>query len=158
MSHITVGFNSTMRCLETLCQTDPGPISVRAENVTNDDSTPAPTATATSSEDDDENEPSKRSKPKAKSLAIVFISRHTLPVELMSPISLAVEHASKAQASGEEKRIRLVPLSKNAETRLSRAMKIPKVGIIGLEPCRAASVLVDYVREHIPELRQRGVE
>lgn len=154
MAHITVGFNSTMRCLEALCQTGPVPTLEKSEKVPGDGSTSTSTTSMTSDEDEDGR--SEKPKSESKPLAIVFISRATLPVELMRPISLAVEHVSKTQSSEEEKLIRLVPLSKNAETRLSRAMKIPKVGIIGLKPCKPASVLVEYVREHVPGLREIG--
>ena len=82
-----------------------------------------------------------------KDLVAVFVCRSTLSPAHYAHIPQLVELASKSRAPGKE--IRLVPLSKGAETRLAKLLNLPRVGIVGLTDCKIASVLIDYVRENV---------
>ena len=129
-SHITLGFNTTIRRLELLSavsrpQSLGGEISAKSE---------------------DETGKSIRLLP---SLSAVFICRTGLPPILTSSLPLLAATASSAFPK--EPPIRLVPLSKAAEDKLAIALHQPKVGFVGLQAdAPAAEILTTLVRDRIP--------
>ena len=134
LPYLTVGFNSTARCLESLCE-ESMPDTVRQFL----------------GQDTDTKSKLKRkwkTNRAKKELVAVFVCRSTLSPAHYAHIPQLVKLASKSRTLGQE--IRLVPLSKGAEARLAKVMNLPRVGIIGLMDCKLASVLIDYVRDNVP--------
>lgn len=130
-SYLTTGFNSTAKVLEMMC---------RIPAVTNSD---GPTGT------DGQNVKPVASQglKKLNKLAVVFVCRSDLPAALYSPLPFLVTCAS--QALPEWEKVRLVVLPKNSRFQLSKAMGLPKVGIIGLANGPSTSTLVNYVRQNV---------
>ncbi|KAM5469241.1 RNase P and RNase MRP subunit [Microsporum audouinii] len=124
LKHLTIGFNSTMRCLEAL-----GKASLDTKNL------------ATEQEATE--------KPGLRKLAVVFICRSTVPTPVAEPLAFAVKRISDIQRYNGDSNIRLVYLSKNAETRMADAVGLPRIGVIGVEEGPPARILVDYVRENV---------
>jgi ribonuclease P/MRP protein subunit POP3 len=84
-------------------------------------------------------------------LAAVLVCRTTLPIPLHAHLPALVAVASDAQR--QKPAIRLVSLPKTAETRLSKALHLPRVGIIGIaDNCPHAASVMAYVRRHVPPL------
>jgi ribonuclease P/MRP protein subunit POP3 len=135
-SHITLGFNTTIRYLESLSAI----------------STPQPLGGPTLDQ-------SKSISPLAP-LSAVFVCRTGLPPILISSLPLLIATASLAFP--EEPPTRLIPLGKIAGDRLAQALHQPTVGFIGLRSDTAiAKNLVDLVRNHVqpvdvPWLREAG--
>lgn len=80
-------------------------------------------------------------------LSVVFICRSTAPVPLVESLSFTVKRISDLEQG---KGIRLVYLSKNAETRMADAVGLPRLGVIGIKECRSTGVLIDYVHKNVP--------
>ncbi|KAF3895276.1 hypothetical protein GTR04_0491 [Trichophyton interdigitale] len=122
LKNLTIGFNSTVRSLESM-------------GVTNDDTTNAATQ-----------EEYKATQQSSK-LSVVFICRSTAPMPLVESLSFTVKRISDLERGNG---IRLVYLSKNAETRMADAVGVPRLGVIGIKECQSARILIDYVRENVP--------
>lgn len=134
LSHLTMGFNSTVRCLESLCG-ESMPDVIR-QYLGKDMQTKG------------ELKRKRKSNSARKELAAVFVGRSTLSPAHYAHIPQLVELASKSRDPGQE--IRLIQLSKGAEARLAKVLNVPRVGIVGLMDCKLASVLIDYVRDNVP--------
>jgi ribonuclease P/MRP protein subunit POP3 len=123
-SHVTLGFNTTIRHLESLSaiarpQLLGGPILEPSQPI----GQPA-------------------------SLAAVFVCHPGLPPILTSSLPLLIATASLAFP--EEPPTRLVPLGKMAGDRLAQALHQPTVGFIGLRSDAAmAQKLIDLVRDRV---------
>lgn len=80
-------------------------------------------------------------------LAAVFLTQSPLAFQYTHlPVLVALATSSHPEISAP----RLVPLDISAERRLSRALGIPRVGVIGvLQDAPGARPLIDYVREHV---------
>lgn len=122
LKNLTIGFNSTMRSLESVGEMD------------RDTTNPAV------------QEEYKASQQSMK-LSVVFICRSTAPIPLVDSLSFTVTRLLDLERG---KGIRLVYLSKNAETRMADAVGIPRLGVIGIKECQSARILIDYVRENVP--------
>lgn len=142
INFVTVGFNSTTRYLETVAQkaapssplineTDPVIIGKLS------------TSQNASQSDIDSS--------RQKRLLAVFVPSKRESSKLYSHLPILVKTAS--MAFPHLPAIRLVTLPTEAENRLSEALKIPRVGLIGLE-CDApgVSALAEVVRADVPEL------
>ncbi|KAI1974030.1 RNase P and RNase MRP subunit [Ophidiomyces ophidiicola] len=127
--HLTIGFNSTVRALEQLCMY---PLQDMGKRLQSHD-------TMTSIQ-----------KKNATPLAAIFVCRSTLPAALDAPLPLLVKSASQKLPDGEK--IRLVYLGENAEIRISKALGVPRAGVIGVATYASATVLIDYIRVNVPPL------
>ena len=126
--HITVGFNSTIKHLQDLVRL-------------------APTASpASGAEDREENMDPKRN---LRKLAVVFVSKYTLPALLTSSIPTLVAAASARHFSHPP--IRLVILPREAEKRLAEVLFQPRVGFIGLlQDAPGGKALIDMAMRTSP--------
>ncbi|EXJ95155.1 hypothetical protein A1O1_00274 [Capronia coronata CBS 617.96] len=102
-THLTIGFNSTVRRLEALAG-DRSPAILSA-----------PTTTTTPSQN-------------PVNLSVVFVCRQNLPDIMSSSMPLLV--ATSAPVSS---RSQLVELSPQAEAKIAQALQQPRVGVLGLE-------------------------
>nr|KMM65673.1 hypothetical protein CPAG_02019 [Coccidioides posadasii RMSCC 3488] len=134
--HLTVGFNSTARALETMCKVPSAAINEPLSEM--------------ATEKIDRKQAGKPSK-----LVAVFVCRSILPVSLLAPLSSLV--ASASQTLPPEQKIRLVCLPKGSETQLSAAVGVPRVCIVGVAQCSSASILVEYVRHNVPAVEFSGM-
>ena len=80
-------------------------------------------------------------------LAAIFLTQSPLAFQYTHlPVLTALATSSHREMPAP----RLVPLDNSAEQRLTRALGIPRVGVIGvLQDAPGAGPLIDYVREHI---------
>lgn len=86
-----------------------------------------------------------------KPLVAVFVPRAEQPPVLHTHLPLLIKAASLASPSLPP--IRLVALPKGAEARLSTALGIPRVGLVGLtDGSPYASQLIEFSRIHVPEV------
>ncbi|WEW57865.1 RNase P and RNase MRP subunit [Emydomyces testavorans] len=131
-----MGFNSTSRVLELMCKI-PNDTSID-DSLPSGENVMAPEQVVLDQAK------------KASELAAVFVCRSTLPTALYAPIPLLITTASRALPPG--KKPRLVYLPKGSELRLSKALGLPKVGIIGITDCSPALTLIEYVRQNVPPL------
>jgi ribonuclease P/MRP protein subunit POP3 len=128
-SHITVGFNTTIRHLESL-STISRPPSLGEATL------------------EGPKEAAAKSVEQVAPLSAVFVCRTWLPPILTSSLPLLTATASLAFP--EEPPIRLVPLGKAAKDKLAQALHQPRVGFIGLlSDTSAAENLVDFVRTRV---------
>lgn len=80
-------------------------------------------------------------------LAAVFLTQSPLAIQYTH---LPVLTTLAASSHGEISAPRLISLDNSAERRISRAVGIPRVGVIGvLQDAPGAGPLIDYVREHV---------
>ena len=129
-SALTVGFNSTQRRLETAVRT-----SVK-DRLTADDRL---------------NGSNTELRPSSRVLAAVFVDRSCQHSMLHSHLPLLVAAASASRTP--VCFIRLVALPNGAEAKLSGALRIPRVGMIGVEhDAPGAGPLLSFVEEHVPKL------
>lgn len=83
------------------------------------------------------------------SYAAVFVARSGQPSVLNSHLPQMVAAASLKDSSAEP--IRLVGLSKACQDRLSMALGIPRVSVIGIrKDAPNSKALVDFARQHVP--------
>lgn len=137
LDYLTVGFNSTNRHLEALAT----PRHFMA--------TPGITCAVNEARTAHSN--GLQTSPTTKSLVAVFVSRSDQPSIMHSHLPMLIQAASLAPTSSQD--IKLVILPKGAEKRLSAALGIPRVGIVGLmDGAPAASPLMDFVRKHVPKV------
>ena len=122
-SFLTIGFNSTERCLEAAAQS----------------CVPASISDAVGIQDIQD---------KQTPLAAVFVDRSDYPPLVYSHLPLLVATAS--QNTPLEPQIRLIALSKGAGTRLSAALHIPRTAIIGLgRDAPGARSLVNFIQDKV---------
>ncbi|KAK2834843.1 hypothetical protein FQN49_006860 [Arthroderma sp. PD_2] len=148
LKHLTIGFNSTMRSLESLgreslhskAPTEELSESLKREEPIDIDSSKAPSTK--------EENATKQACPR---LSVIFICRSTVPVSLVEPLSLAVKRISGLERDKGNNKIRLIYLSRNAETRMAGAVSLPRIGVVGVEECTSARVLIDYVQDNVQE-------
>lgn len=125
LHHITLGFNSTIKYLQDLA---------RLASAANP---------ASGAEHREEN-----MDPREK-LAVVFVSKYTLPALLTSSIPTLVAAASARHLSRPP--IRLVVLPREAEKRLAEALFQPRVGFIGLlQDAPGGKALIDMAMRTSP--------
>ena len=86
-----------------------------------------------------------------KTLAVVFIPSFEKPSIMYSHLPLLAKTASQASPSMSATRVVILP--KGAEERLSAALAIPRVGLVGLlnEAPNAAS-MVEFIRYIVPDI------
>ena len=140
LNYLTIGFNSTTRHLEALAQScipsnrkpaAPG-LDIEAKEAREVSKADLHTSTL-------------------KPLDAVFVPRSDQPSIMHSHLPMLVQAASMAPLSSPH--IKLVVLPKGAEAKLSSALGIPRVGLIGLmEGAPAASPLIEFVKQHVPEV------
>lgn len=132
-SHLTIGFNTTTRYLETLAQRlAPSKDSGQGPN------------------------PDMVLGPKAP-LAAIFIPRSDRPSIMHSHLPLLTKTASLATPSSPP--IRLVMLRKGAEERLGAALALPRVGLIGLiEGAPDSKGLIDFIRVCVSQVEVPWVQ
>ena len=132
-SHLTIGFNTTTRYLETLAQ-----------------------RLAPSKESRQGPNPDMVLEPKAP-LAAIFIPRFDQPSIMHSHLPLLTKTASLATPSSPP--IRLVMLRKGAEKRLGASLSLPRVGLIGLiEGAPDSKGLIDFIRRCVPQVEVPWVQ
>lgn len=82
-------------------------------------------------------------------LAAIFVSRAEQPKILHSHLPALITTASLG--SPPLPQIRLVPLASGAEARLTKALGVPRVGLVGLvDNAPSASHLIELIRTHVP--------
>ncbi|MCJ1467098.1 hypothetical protein MMC07_005720 [Pseudocyphellaria aurata] len=131
LDFVTVGFNTTTHHLERLAQTctgntatSAGPVVTHGDQVNSD-------------------------RMIHKHLIAIFVPRAEQPKILHSHLPVLIKTASLG--SPDLLPIRLVPLASGAEAQLSKALGIPRVGIVGLmDHAPNASQLVQLTRAHVP--------
>ena len=132
--HLTIGFNTTTRYLETLARNS-NP-STEAEI----DAVKAPETSVRPSLNPAEIKP----------LAAVFAPRSGQPPVLYSHLPLLTKVASLAVPSSPS--IRIISLPEGAEDRLKTVLGIPRVGIVGLvDGAPNASSLIKFIRQRVSE-------
>ena len=138
LNYLTIGFNTTNRYLEALAQNcAPGSLQPATPSL-DTDMTGAPVAPIADLQAST-----------LEPLEAVFVPRSDQPFVMHAHLPMLIKAASLASASSPD--IKLVLLPKGAETKLSAALGIPRVGIIGLKKgAPAASPLVEFVKKHIP--------
>ncbi len=130
-NYLTIGFNSTTRYLEALAQ-------ISAPQREGQDAGPSKT-------------PHSRTAPIPKPLAAIFVPRFDQPSILHSNLPLLIEAASLASPSSPQPS--LVTLPKGADERLSAAIAIPRVGLIGLlDGAPNADLIINFIRQHVPKV------
>ena len=139
---MTVGFNSTTRYLETLARK----AAPRLPLI--DETDPVTIGEPSMSQNTSQ---SNKDISRQKQLLAVFVPSMRESSKLYSHLPILVKTAS--MAFPHLPAIRLVTLPTEAENRLSEALKIPRVGLIGLE-CDApgVSALAEVIRADVPDL------
>ncbi|KAH0562488.1 hypothetical protein GP486_002825 [Trichoglossum hirsutum] len=145
-SYLTIGLNSTTRVLELLAQKSiPESLSLRRRLLS------APRATATKSETygaSTEEKPGASGELTQKPLVAVFVARSTQPALLHAHLPLLTATASLSRPK--KPPIALVTLPKGAEVRLTSALGLPRVSVVGLsEGAPGSAALVEFVRENV---------
>jgi hypothetical protein len=122
---LTIGFNSTVRGLETLAR-QRRKRSLSGVKAHHADESPEP----------------------ARNLSLVFVCRQNLPDIMTSSLPLLAVTSAPASS-----RVRLVEISPDAETQIARALNQPRVGVIGIDSETAgAESLVHLVQEVVPTM------
>lgn len=139
--HVTLGFNSTMRYLESLAK----------KSVLIAHEAPVQLPADTSSM----REPVETTKTNAapatlESLAAVFIPDQSS--KLFAQLPILVQAGCRCEPASLA--TRLVVLPRTAEAKLGAALQIPRVGIIGLsQGAPAASELIEIIRTRVPPVQ-----
>ena len=134
--HLTIGFNTTTKYLESLAQR-----SSPSSQVPSSDNAPGLKAPTTSPSENSSSRP----------LDIVFAPRSDQFSILYSHLPLLTKTASLASSSSSS--VRLVMLPKGAEERLGAALSIPRVGLIGLiDGAPESQGLIEFVRKCVPQV------
>ena len=141
LNYLTIGFNATTRSLEALAQ----------------HTCPKTPPSATSSLDTEAHKLCKVQSAEIqdslthKPLIAVFVPRSDQPSIMYSHLPMLVNAASLPSSLSSN--IKLVALLKGAESKLSAALGVPRVGIIGLiEGAPASSLLVEFIRQHVRQI------
>lgn len=134
--HLTIGFNSTTRYLESLAQAS-APKNTQSQEPT---SSNVGTPNANPSNPDE-----------PKPIVAVFVLGSDRPSILYSHLPLLIKTASLVSSSSPPPR--LVSLPKGAEERLSAALSIPRAGLIGfIEGAPNTDSFIDFIRQQVPEV------
>jgi hypothetical protein len=137
LSHVTIGFNSTVRALELMSKKGS---RLQDQSVDKDD----PSVAENSNIEDNDPRPA------------IFVCRSTLPpvlVDSIPPYAVAASQGRSPLSS-----FHLVPLAKPAENELTKAMYQPRVGVLGVWPATAESrALLTMVKEHMPPPKARSL-
>ncbi len=137
--HVIIGFNATTRYLEDLAKRSTASRDRRHDS-REDTATDSKVVLLDSSETDTR-----------MPLAAVFVPHSDQPTMLYAHIPLLAQMASSAFATLPS--TRLVVLSEGAEQRLGSALKIPRVGLIGLsKDAPGSAALIDFVRQKVHEI------
>jgi len=127
--HITIGFNTTIRRLESL--------AVRQK---------PPTLPQTIDE-------APADKPPVE-LSVMFVCRESLPDIISSSLPLLI-----ATSAPKTRRAKLVDISPQAEARIACALRQPRVGVLGVEEgAPDADALLQFVNETIAEVEVPWLE
>lgn len=119
--HLTVGFNSTVRRLESVARSRK-PLVLSAGPVAD------------------------RQDIHEANLAVVFVCRETLPDIMASSLPLLM--ATSAPVSS---RAHLIELSAESEVKVAQALHHPRVGVLGIESETAgAEPLLRYIQDSVP--------
>ena len=128
---LTIGFNSTQRRLESAARAS------APHRVTAGGDLDLGTAGFESSSNN--------------TLAAVFVDRFGQPPILHSHLPLLLAAASVSTLP--EQSVGLVALPTGSEARLAATLRIPRVGLLGVEKdAPGAKPLLDFVKEHVPAL------
>lgn len=136
LQYLTIGFNTTTRYLEALAQISKSSqvLGITAPGLVVDHVSHVGTSSVEQSP-----------------LVAVFVPRAEQPSILHAHLPLLIKTASLASPSSQP--IRLVTLPNGAEARLSKALGIPRVGLVGLmDGSPIISHLVEFSRIHVPEV------
>ena len=126
-----VGYNSTTRHLESLAMRSLA--RTKDPNLTGEDISPDNVCKSTS----------------VKPLAAIFVPRSDQPAILHSHLPLLAQTASAPFS--ESPTTSVVTLPKGAEKRLSSALSIPSVGLVGIfESAPDADLLIAFIRSQVP--------
>lgn len=118
--HLTVGFNSTVRRLESLARNRKPQILSVSTNIGQQDTPVA-------------------------NLAVVFVCREALPNIMTSSLPLLVATSAPVSA-----RAKLVQMSAESEAKIAQALHQPRVGVLGIESGTAgAESLVRYIQDNV---------
>ena len=147
LGHVTVGFNSTTRYLESLAQR---PASMGFENGADNPRNKKRTL------DSMQGGQSTPTPLQAEPLAVIFIPLSDQASMLFAHLPVLVRLGNVGIP--EVMTTRVVMLPKAAEAQLSTALKIPRVGIIGLMNAPMASELIEMVRAKVPPLQLSQLE
>lgn len=140
--HLTIGFNTTTKYLESLVQRSSLPSQVPSSD--NAPDMKAPTRS-----------PSEHSS--SRPLAIVFAPHSDQFSIMYSHLPLLTKTASLASSSSPS--VRLVMLPKGAEERLGAILSVPRVGLIGLiDGALESKVLIEFIRERVPQVEVPWVQ
>lgn len=122
--HLTIGFNSTVRRLESLARS-------RKPQILSQSTDPQPRNTS------DVN------------LAAIFVCRKALP-EIMTSSLPSLLATSASQSA----RAKLVQISSHAELKIAEALQQPRVGVLGIEvEAPEAETLLRFVRDNIDQMQ-----
>lgn len=139
LKFVTIGFNTTTQFLEMLAQNQRHIIVPSLVPITE----------PKSAKDDDAQSDGNRVTDKP--LAAVFVPCAEQPPILHSHLPLLIKTASLAFPSSPQTRLVALPIG--AEARLSKALNIPRVSLVGLiSDAPAASELIGYIRAHVPAI------
>ena len=147
LGHVTVGFNSTTRYLESLAQR---PASMGFENGADNPRNKKRTL------DSMQGGQSTSTPLQAEPLAVIFIPLSDQASKLFAHLPVLIRLGNVGIP--EVMTTRVVMLPKAAEAQLSTALKIPRVGIIGLMNAPMALELIDMVRAKVPPLQLSQLE
>ena len=147
LGHVTVGFNSTTRYLESLVQR-----SALMGFETGADNPRNKKRTSDSMQDGQSTSTPLHAEP----LAAIFIPLSDQASKLFAHIPVLVRAGNVGIP--EAMTTRVVMLPKAAEATLSTALNIPRVGIIGLMNAPMALELIDMVRTKVPPLKLPQIE
>ena len=130
-SSLVIGFNSTVRCLETEARKNAPPAIAELNDGLHGDNRNNPSGSV-----------------EAKPLIAVFVARSEQSPVMVSHLPLLVATASLNRQS--EAAIRLITLPKGAGATLSTALQLPRVGIIGLRgDAPNIAPLIAHVRDTV---------
>lgn len=128
-SSLVIGYNSTVRCLETGARKNVPPTIAHMDDGLHGDNL-------------------RKGSVEAEPLVAVFVARSELSPVMVSHLPLLIATASLNRHS--EAAIRLITLPKGADATLSTALHLPRVGVIGLRgDTPNIAPLIAYVRDTV---------
>ncbi|RMZ74932.1 hypothetical protein DV737_g5599, partial [Chaetothyriales sp. CBS 132003] len=90
-------------------------------------------------------------------LAVVIACPKAMPSPFLNTLPLLV--ASASMAGGSDQPIRLVGVSSQFETAMSKAVLLPRVGVMALsEDSQGLKTLVNYIRKEVPPVEATWLE
>ena len=137
---VTIGFNSTMRYLEDLAHKSTSMVLESPAELLHKPPADQETAQVTASS---------VAPASPEPLAAVFVPQSDHSLELFAHLPILVQAGSRRATASSA--TRLVMLPRAAEAKLSSALQIPRVGVVGLKPgAPMASELLEMVRARVP--------